>query len=357
MNNITITNDMIQATPGMILPIDIENIFQIDWNAIKDCRYIYNYDIEGKELQELLKNSAYTFLNTANLKLELCLNNLQFEEHTIANAIRIGLYEPQYVRTALNDSNYSILRSIFMDYFDFRRKFIGHRAIILDENRFHLLKHNYDLVKDEMVTYPHNFHLQSHSISIHKVFRAYVASFDCHLLGNGTYRDWSIIDVVKKICINNATANANGSMVGISPVGGPKFNSLIRDINLEEYKLIAQILNNSDHDYYKFVNKTNIDLSYALNNHGAQVADHKLLMQQAQIVKDNLLIQQAQSTDNYLGFQQPQVTNNNLEIQQPQVTYNHLNIQQSQAINNQLDIQQSQVTNNHLENQQSQNWY
>jgi hypothetical protein len=30
MNNITITNDMIQATPGMILPIDIENIFQID---------------------------------------------------------------------------------------------------------------------------------------------------------------------------------------------------------------------------------------------------------------------------------------------------------------------------------------
>lgn len=325
----TITNDMLQATPGMILPIDIENIFEIDWKSIKDCRYIYNYDIEGKELKELLKNSAYTFLNTLNLKNELCLNNLQFEEHTVANSMRIGLYEPQFVRTALDDSTYSILRGIFNDYYDFRRKFIGHRAIILDQHRFTFLKHNYDLIKDAMVTYPHNFHPESHTLTLHKVFRAYVVSFDCHFLGNGTLRDWSFIDVVKKICVNNATASANGSIVGITPVGGPKFNSLIRDINLEEYKVISQILDNSDHDYYKFVEKTNEDFN-ALNNHEAQVTKNNLLFQQAQIVKDNLLIQQSQSADNYLGIQQSQDTNNYSGIQQSQDTNNHLGIQQSQ---------------------------
>ena len=348
----SITNDMIQATPGMILPIDIENIFEIDWKAIKDCRYIYNYDIDGKELKELLKNSAYTFLNTANLKLELCLNNLQFEDHTVANSMRIGLYEPQFVRTALDDSIYSILRGIFNDYYDFRRKFIGHRAIILDQHRFTLLKHNYDLVKDAMVTYPHNFHWQSHTLTLHKVFKAYVASFDCHLLGNGTFRDWSFIDVVKKICVNNATASANGSTVGISPVGGPKFNSLIKDINLEEYKIISQILDNTDQDYYKFVKKMNEDLSNALMNYEAQVTINSMLInddlsnalkiQQAQAAKNNLLIQQAQIVRDNLLLQQSQATNNFLEIQQSQLTNNHLEIQQSQAINNSLETQQSQ---------------
>lgn len=377
----TITNDMIQATPGMILPIDLENIFQIDWNAVTDCRYIYNYDIEGEELKELLKSSAYTFINSANLKLELCLNNLQFEQHTVANNMQIGLYEPHFIRTALDDSTYSILRGIFNDYYDFRRKYIGHRAIILDHHRFTFLKHNYDLVKDAMVTYSNGFHLQSHSLTLHKLFKAYVVSFDCHLLGNGNLRDWSFIDVVKKTCVDYEAVKANNSTMGISPIGGHKFNSMIRDINLEEYKIISQILDRSDQDYSNFVRKTNIDLSNALNNHDAQVARHNMLFQQAQIVKNNLLIQQAQTTDDYLGIQESQITNNllnqqsqvtsnlsiqqaqatenSLGIQQPQVTDNYLSIQQPHITNNHLGIQQSQVTNNHLEIQQSQSqdWY
>lgn len=295
MNNLTITNDILQATPGIILPINIETILEIDWSAVRDCRYIDNYDVTKEELKALLKASAYTFLNTCNLKNELCLNNLQFEEHTVSHNMQLGLYIPDFSRAPSDNELYSTFKRIFMEYFDGRRKFIGHKAIIQDRNRFNILHHHYTVIKDAMNASPQNYHLSTRGLNIHKVFKAYFLSFDCHFLGNGNIANWSFIDFVKKITLNYQIAIDSDSTQRINSLGGHKFNHYMKDINLEEYKIICQILDNADRDYDKLVRDTNLLLTNDILSPEEQLEKNRLLEKHYDFSIDPSKINQARS--------------------------------------------------------------
>jgi hypothetical protein len=90
--------------------------------------------------------------------------------------------------------------------------------------------------------------------------------------------------MARKICLNNAAV-------------GAKYSSLFKDINIEEYKLICQVLDKSDQDYGEFVNQMNIDLSNLVENQQAQAANNSNLLLEQQ-ARNDLAIQQYR--DKYL---------------------------------------------------------
>jgi hypothetical protein len=133
---------------------------------------------------------------------------------------------------------YKSLIRAFTSYYHVRQH-IGHKTIILDDARISILIDKFNETLSSL-------RLPNMNITGDKVINSYVVSFDAEFLGHKRYILDSCPDVLKQICLGN---NARV---------GTKYGKMLEDITLEEYKIISKILDESDTEYYNYVQNQNM---------------------------------------------------------------------------------------------------
>ncbi len=222
--------------PNTITSLTVQQLIQsIDWNSINTS------SISDTIIDELRNTSAYSYLDPSTIKNAICENNLASLFSTLGTKPTIGTYyTPAIDYSYAKHIMYKSLIRAFTTYFHVRHH-IGHKTIILDDARISIL---IDKFNNTLST----LNLPNINITGDKVIKAYIVSFDSEFLGHKRYVNDTCTGVLKQICLGNG----NGAHVGT------KYGKMLEDISVEEYKIISKILNESDTEYYNYVQNENM---------------------------------------------------------------------------------------------------
>lgn len=216
--------------------ITVDQLIQsIDWNSIDASTICQTIP------QDMENVNAYNFLDPNSLKNWQCENHLANMFDAPNAKITLGYsYNPMIDYSYGKPDMYKSLIRTFTSYFHVRQH-IGHKSIILDDTRITLLIDKYNNAVSSLGIQNPNI-----NITPNKVIKAYVVSFDTEFLGHKKNLDKTCMGVIKNICLENNT------------VVGTKYGKMLADISVEEYKIISDILDESDRAYYDHVQNENI---------------------------------------------------------------------------------------------------
>jgi hypothetical protein len=217
-----------------ITSLTVQQLIQsIDWNSINTS------SISETIADEIRNTTAYSYLDPVTIKNAICQNNFAGLLGAPGGKLTIGpYYIPAIDYSYAKHIMYKSLIRAFTSYYHVRQH-IGHKTIILDDARISILIDKFNETLSSL-------RLPNMNITGDKVINSYVVSFDAEFLGHKRYILDSCPDVLKQICLGN---NARV---------GTKYGKMLEDITLEEYKIISKILDESDTEYYNYVQNQNM---------------------------------------------------------------------------------------------------
>lgn len=217
-----------------ITSLTVQQIIQsIDWNSIDTS------PISDTIADEVRNTTSYNYLDPTTIKNAICHNNFASLFSSPGTKVTIGgYYNPAIDYSYAKHIMYKSLIRAFTSYYHVRQH-IGHKTIILDDARISILI-------DKFSNALSSLNLPNLNITGDKVIKSYVVSFDAEFLGHKRYIHETCPGVLKEICLGN------GAHVG------SKYGKMLEDITLEEYKIISKILDESDTEYYNYVQNQNM---------------------------------------------------------------------------------------------------